>query len=395
MIENNSICPAVWDNLCINTAGKSRLCCNSITRAEDSFLENFDGHWLTFRDKIKKEMLDNIRPKECNSCWQKEDSDIHSLRNYLIDNYKAKNLWENFLHNVHKNNDYPLDLDLKLGNYCNLSCRMCNSYSSSKYQSEFKKIYKETGIDYGVNNYEKHFIQKDWYHSSQFLNFLQKSIDNGLRSIKFTGGEPLMVPNVLTIINYCIDTDRAKFIDLSIITNVTLINEFWLEKFSHFKEISLICSIDGIENTYNYIRHPANWKDVYHKLNLIKEKICSKFIFSITFTLQIYNILEIDNIIKLKRELNTILTCIALYEPNYLDVRNSPESLKKYSLENIMKIIPLDKNEKKFITDVVNKINQSPNDREVAIEEFKKITLLKDKYKMQNFNELEIAKYYG
>ena len=92
----NNICPAVWDHLCINTNGKNRLCCNSHTRSDDSFLNNFDEHWNAYRDRLKKEMLDGKRPKECNSCWDKEDLGVKSLRQYMIERHKNRGIWEDF-----------------------------------------------------------------------------------------------------------------------------------------------------------------------------------------------------------------------------------------------------------------------------------------------------------
>ena len=97
---------------------------------------------------------------------------------------------------------------------------MCSSYSSSGVANEFQKILKETGVDLGLDEHEKTFVQNKWYLQEEFVDSIKDMIANGLRHLKFTGGEPLMVPSVKKLIDYCVDNDFAKNIDLIIITNV-------------------------------------------------------------------------------------------------------------------------------------------------------------------------------
>ena len=416
----DTVCPAVWDHLCVNTMGKNRLCCNAVTQDKDKFIGNFDQHWNSLRESVKKEMLDGNRPDICKSCWKKEDSGISSLRNYFVDNYKNQGFWDKFVDDISTTKKYPVELDLKLGNYCNLSCRMCSSYSSSGVANEFQKILKDTGIDLGLDEYEKHFVQNKWYLQEEFVDSIKDMIANGLRHLKFTGGEPLMVPSVKKLIEYCIDNDFAKNIDLIIITNVTLIDDEWIKRFKEFKFVNIICSIDGIEDTFEYIRHPANWNDVNSKLQKLSEEMTPQLVTSITFTLQIYNILEIRNMVELSKKYNFRINAIPLDKPEYLDVRNAPQPLKDTALEviadleNELNTMTIDRTEDnclcfhdlkpenvqrsiktllKFLNNVKKKINQ-PQQQDNS-KKFLEVTKLKDTYKNQDFNTLEISKYYG
>ena len=45
--SDDVICPAVWDHLCVNTMGKNRLCCNSVTTISDNI-------FLDPKDTIKR-----------------------------------------------------------------------------------------------------------------------------------------------------------------------------------------------------------------------------------------------------------------------------------------------------------------------------------------------------
>ncbi len=430
---SDTLCPAVWDHLCINTMGKNRLCCNAVTQDKDKFIDNFDQHWNGLRDNIKKEMLAGNRPDICKSCWKKEESGMSSLRTQKIETYQNQGIWDNFLNTVNTTKKYPVELDLKLGNYCNLSCRMCSSYSSSGVANEFQKILKDTGVDLGVNEYEKTFVQNKWYLKDEFVDSIKDMIANGLRYLKFTGGEPLMVPSVKKIINYCVENNYAKDIELVIITNVTLIDDEWIKQFKAFQMVNIICSIDGIGNTFEYIRHPGNWNDVNGKLQKLHNAQSSNLIISVTFTLQIYNILEIRNLVELSQKYMFHLSLIPLDTPAYFDVRNAPQSLKNTALEMIASLeheltlssIGWSKkwttvtennclcfyNSKpkdisclstcpnvvtnvlnKFVSNIKKKILQ-PQQKDFD-NEFLKVTKIKDTYKNQNFNTLEISKYY-
>lgn len=389
----DTICPAVWDHLCVNTMGKNRLCCNAVTQDKDKFIGGLSEHWNDLRDRVKKDMLSGGRPEICKSCWKKEDAGISSLRNQFVDRYKNQKMWDKFVNSIETTKLYPVELDLKLGNYCNLSCRMCSSYSSSGVANEFKKILTDTGIDLGLDEHEKNFVQNKWYLQDEFVDSIKDMIINGLRHLKFTGGEPLMVPSVKKLIDYCVKNNYANKIDLIIITNVTLIDDEWIELFKEFKFVNIICSIDGVGNTFEYIRHPANWNDVNTKLQKLSEVQTTQLVTTITFTLQAYNILEIKNMVELSKKYNFNINVIALDNPVYLDVRNVPQNLKDEALRQVNTLGELDnKKFSTFLVNIKNKINQPP--QADIKDEFLKVTKLKDTYKNQSFDTLEIARYY-
>ena len=392
----DTICPAVWDHLCINTRGMNRLCCNSITQVDDRFLDKFDEHWNDLRNKVKKEMLAGGRPNICKVCWDKEDLGISSLRNIIVNKYHTSGKWQTLIENLDTVRETPTELDLKLGNYCNLSCRMCNSYSSSGYANELKKIYKETGVDLSKNEHELSYVQDKWYDDPIVVERIKHYIDNGLLELKFTGGEPMMVPGVKEVINYCTKTDKAKNIQIQLITNGTLLNKEWLELLTQFNMTILTISIDGVGDTYEYIRHPTNWQEIYKKLRSTVPYIEYRFRTELTFTLQVYNMLEIKNMINLRRELKASMNSIPLFEPAFLDVRNAPEDLKADAIKIIDSIEPQEKQEQRFLSDVKGKILQKPS---LDIEETKKIvmkhSLAKDPFRNQDFTKQEVYNYYA
>ena len=98
--------------------------------------------------------------------------------------------------------------------------------------------------------------------------------------------------------------------------------------------------------------------------------------------------------VELSKKYNFNITVIALDTPAYLDVRNVPQNLKDAALDMIDTLEKqFDPNMfSKFLTNIKNKINQ-PQQVDIT-DEFLKVTRLKDTYKNQSFDTLEIARYY-
>ena len=394
------ICPAPWNHLCINTGGKNRLCCNATTQG-DKFIKDFDTHWNgEFRQEVKQSMLDGEKHDACKICWDREDKGIKSLREHMVEDMKNRDTWDEFADNLDVDLKYPTQLDLKIGNYCNLSCRMCSSFSSSKYAAEFQKIYKDTGIDYGIDEHEKNYVQSKWYDDDKFVEYVYKFIDNGLTHLKFTGGEPLMVPNVKKILQYCIDSGKADNMYFSFITNGTLFSESWMSIFEKFtNKLNVSISIDGVGDTYEYIRYPTDWTDVRAKLAMFgtwdNPRFGDAVRIDLVFTLQIYNMLETKNIVDLARDLGCYAVPITLDKPSYLDVKNAPEQLKTDAIAMLDAIVTRGAEEERFVRDCKRKIMQEPDTPHQKLkEEFVMMSRLKDKYRNQSFDAIEVSKYY-
>ena len=91
-------------------------------------------------------------------------------------------------------------LDLKLGNICNLKCRICGSWSSNKWAQE------------EVQQNPKH-IAKKWLKDGQWPRKnpqFWENVDKLLPDIKyfeFTGGEPLVRKGIDKIINKSVENN--------------------------------------------------------------------------------------------------------------------------------------------------------------------------------------------
>jgi MoaA/NifB/PqqE/SkfB family radical SAM enzyme len=94
----------------------------SLMTADFQDIQNSD-HMRTLREQF----LAGEKPQTCRRCWMEERAGRTSKRMHTLDRMKHMGI----------SSDWTADakplmfLDLKLGNICNLKCRICGSWSSS------------------------------------------------------------------------------------------------------------------------------------------------------------------------------------------------------------------------------------------------------------------------
>ena len=189
----------------------------------------------------------------CHGCKTVEERDGNSYRttyNKKLEGYK--------------DSDGILFWDLKINNTCNLACRICGGHSSSTWE----KIVKENpdmplGVHYGKQN------KKKWHKE---VKDLTTELHDAME-IKFTGGEPIMIPQVRKIIDYLIEKDLAKNINLALTTNGTWDLSAYYEKFRKFKATTVTISADGVGPLFNYLRQNADWDQVWPNILDMKKNI--------------------------------------------------------------------------------------------------------------------------
>ena len=83
---------------------------------------------------IRHELLNDQRPPMCERCFREEDSGVRSARlawneKYMFD-YEQITTPELSVQYI----------DIRLGNLCNLKCRMCNPYASNQWVDEWHLV---------------------------------------------------------------------------------------------------------------------------------------------------------------------------------------------------------------------------------------------------------------
>lgn len=265
----------------ITTNGSVKPCCIYRTTTPLNPLTLADDWKSEFEFKSKQMETDWI--PECVQCQSAEANGDISDRidaNELLDGTEYE-IW-----------------DLKLNNTCNLSCRMCNSHSSSTFAQNIKLNSNE--------KWAKEFTEqangKMWFRDNNMNTILDKIVY--AKRIKFTGGEPFLIPQVKIILDHLIKENVAQNIILSFISNGTQDIKKWMPILSKFKRIYMTVSIDAIEDRFEYIRAGAKWEEVKSNVEHLAKLHCHDFEVKISILPSILNYNNINEVVEWSDSLN-------------------------------------------------------------------------------------------
>jgi MoaA/NifB/PqqE/SkfB family radical SAM enzyme len=248
----------VFNSIAINGDGKISTCCgNPKTITNLSFGDSLD-HIINNPTivNVRESLIAGEEHPICDFCWVPEQNGITSQRKY------SKHIITNIQVSTKITYDNIQHISLFLGNKCNLACRMCFPTLSSLLANQSKKLYPfDEHLDKNIIPTEFTTDQKQ-----KILEIID--ISPNLNKIHVWGGEPLVIDFFDEMCEHLIATGKSSNIELLISTNLQSNIERKLEYFKHFKKITLSISMDGLDDTYEYIRWPG-------KFNKIKDNIKS------------------------------------------------------------------------------------------------------------------------
>jgi len=322
---SNSFCILPWISVESTASGWVKPCCMYNNNIVDTNNQPFNLSKNTLSDvwnskdynKLREQFLQGAKPTGCQKCWTEEASGKTSKR--IRDNARFKH---HFTEDIIKNPKMKY-LDLKLGNVCNLKCRICGTHSSSKWIAEQQHYDKED------NNHEKH-TRHNWPETNkQFWEELEILLPT-LEYIDFTGGEPFLIKEQFELLKFCVDKGYAKNIGVHYNTNGTQLPTEALENiWPHFKSIDIQFSIDGIEKHFEYQRHPAKWKNALSVINQFKNKQSKKFTVGICHTINVFNVLYIPEFLTWAEEFGVNVYLNNLHQPMHYNIKCLPNDAKK------------------------------------------------------------------
>lgn len=335
---NTSYCSLAWVGITTDPDGSLRPCCVSSDKIlkDDGTAFNIGIDKLetiynsNFYKNLRKDMLNNTYISGCDTCYNNEKYGRESRRIISNDTFKSKVYTDT-------NSDLEIKyLDLRLGNQCNLKCRMCNPINSSMIEKELE--------DNSILNqyYQKPlFKNKEWFNSEIFEENIGPHLSN-LVTFYMTGGEPTLVKKNYDIMQRLIDNGQNENVTLIINTNMTNTNPKFYELLKQFKKVIIQMSIDGIDDIANYIRYPTNFNDVD---NTIKELISlnsSNISLKATPVIQILNLNKLVDLFEYFEKFNRIYKKQVIdirpgfvFHPDYNNIEHLP---KEYKIECFRKI---------------------------------------------------------
>lgn len=229
-------CLAFNHALTIGPRGTLRPCCTFRDETDVHLGEDWRSVHGLMSERSEKEWLD-----ECVDCKVAESHDQVSMRQYF---------------NKTLTTDSDIDyLDLKINNTCNLACRMCDSTSSSTWQS---LVNNNPDLDWSDHHKKAASMKTGWHNDIDHLIELLSTV----RYLKFTGGEPFLIPQVKQILEYMVENDLASSCEVQFISNGTIDISKYYSLLTEFKHVIIMFSVDAVGERYEFIRCGAKWDQV-------------------------------------------------------------------------------------------------------------------------------------
>jgi MoaA/NifB/PqqE/SkfB family radical SAM enzyme len=273
-IPHEKFCVLPWVSLETSPIGTVRPCCLADDELVDNSGNKFDLNTANFQDiqnsnsmrQLRQDFLDSKQPQTCRKCWREERSGRTSKRMHTLDRLK----------HMLPDQEWTVDakplmfLDLKLGNICNLKCRICGSWSSSTFAAEELQF-----IDQSENRKENYHYQMlkqgAWPRENPVFWTEIDQVSDQIRYIEFTGGEPFMIREHFDMLQGLIDRGIAKNIEIHYNTNGTQWPEHAETIWRHFKHVEIAFSIDDVGARFEYQRSDAVWTEVEQNIVRFQE----------------------------------------------------------------------------------------------------------------------------
>jgi sulfatase maturation enzyme AslB (radical SAM superfamily) len=239
---------------------------------------------------LRQEFLAGQQPQTCRRCWAEEDAGRTSKRMHTLTRLKHMGISPEWTEDAK-----PLMfLDLKLGNICNLKCRICGSWSSSQFATEELKF-----VDDKKSSFHYQMLRDGAWprENSQFWTELNNSLGD-IRYLEFTGGEPFLIQEHFDLLQTLVNQGVAHQVEIHYNTNGTQYPEHAESIWRHFKHVEIAFSIDDVEQRFEYQRTNALWAEVVANIERFKQLRSrnSNITLQVCCTINVFNVLYLADV---------------------------------------------------------------------------------------------------
>jgi len=334
-LPHDKFCVLPWISLETSPVGTVRPCCLAEDELVDNAGDKFNlatAEFSTIQNshgmrRLRQEFIDRKQPQTCRKCWREERAGRTSKRMHTLDRLK---------HMLDHVTDWTVDakplmfLDLKLGNICNLKCRICGSWSSSTFAAE-ELANLEPTEDRKTNHHYQMLRQGAWPREN--LKFWSEiaQVSDQIEYIEFTGGEPFMIQEHFDLLQDLVDRDLAQNIEIHYNTNGTQYPEQGPEIWRHFQHVEIAVSIDDVGDRFEYQRSNALWAEV--EANIARFKTLrsqhSNMTLQVCSTVNVFNVYYLPELAKWNYAQGfDYVYWNMMHEAYYFSVSTLPEAAK-------------------------------------------------------------------
>lgn len=387
------ICSLPWKHLSIMPHGVSSICCvadhsklssRAMKKGITLNVSTTDIHDIVNSDtykQIRLDMLNGKIPEACATCKKVED--VGGLSKRLREGLSA----EDFDTKTHEDGSIIPDLEdveLRLGNYCNLKCRGCNAESSTSWIGDYYKLKDQVPLPSGF-----HFLKQDpstdysWCESEKFYSDLLKH-SRSIKRIHISGGEPFLVDKHTLLLQKLIDEKLNENLQIFYISNLNYsfskVKPI-LDLLTKFSQVYISFSIDDVGERNSYFRSLSDWNLTIENLRNFYQRY-PDFRYSITQTVNVFNFLYIEELQNFLNENGLYRPIIynSIHAPEYLSVNVLPIEIRQKKLDSIKdKVIDYQILEGRYYN--------APQLDQSKIQDFLRVTEALDKIRNEDFRK--------
>lgn len=384
-MNNDTFCILPFIHLEARSDSKIALCCMS-----QEFLKKDDGSLFTLTADtlsdawesnhlhgIRESLTSGIKHSACTSCWKEE-----------VQGFNSKRKRENKRWGTEYDGNIKF-LDLKLGNTCNLKCRICNPVSSSLWVKEWTEVNNGHNLltiiseSISPDTSERMVMQWPEYNDQFWIDL--EGLLGSIKMFEIYGGEPFLIKRHFELLRLSVAKGYSKNQEIHYNTNGTIypttaIDSIW----PYFKSVTIMVSIDGIDDQFEYQRHPAKWKVVEENLFKLIDKLGRDSV-KVCLTVSAFNVFYIPEYIKYFSLHNITVWLNVLYHPSNVSMKVLPMHAKEVISEKL-KVLIDHPTLSEPITPIINYL-MSDGGNELLYNQFLKTVQQHDNFRQESFKD--------
>ena len=274
LLESKTFCMLPWVHMHAYPDGRVYPCClaDYWHPLGDLRKDDMVTVWNQSAYKeLRTNMLTDTPSKQCNKCYEQEESGFFSMR------YDANRNYGHHIAEVEQtlaDGEHPefniRYWDVRFSNLCNFRCRTCGPIFSSNWYNDHIKIYntKPDVLGRPMNSVE--YAGK---HESDVWEQMQPHIPH-LEQVYFAGGEPLIMKDHYLLLEKLIELGKTD-VRLMYNTNFSELSykgrhvfDYW----KHFKTVNVGASLDASGTRAEVLRKGTDWRQtVENRERMLKE----------------------------------------------------------------------------------------------------------------------------
>lgn len=299
--KTKAYCTMPWVHLHVSTNGNVFPCCIADWKQPlgNINIESFDQLWNNeeFRS-FRRKMIQDQKDSRCAPCYEKEKAGEWSLRRDSFKYQKTAGPWVlNTEDDGTSLDSKPIYWDIRFSNICNMRCRMCGHFSSSRWFNDAKQLMEEYDDRQYINNEQNtNAIIRGVEDSMGLLDRLEEYLPY-VEELYFAGGEPLIMDEHYRILEFLY---KHKLWDTRIrystnLSKLTYKSSDVVEMWKNFKWVECVTSVDSSGTRAEIIRKDTVWNDIISNAERIKAEAPNVW-FRISPTVQILSVYTLPHL---------------------------------------------------------------------------------------------------